>query len=63
MKNGLHLLTSSYKTIPLIMLLVTYLLLDIIQYAKNRIISVMYSTFKIYILQGRLNKYLYKMIS
>lgn len=40
MKNGLHLLIASDKHIPLIMLLVTDLLLDTVQYAKNKIISV-----------------------
>lgn len=40
LKNGLHLLIASDKHIPLIMLLVTDLLPDTVQYAKNKIISV-----------------------
>lgn len=38
-KNGLHLLIASDEHIPLIMLLVTDLLPDTVQYAKNKIIS------------------------
>ena len=39
MKNGLHLLIASDKHIPLIIVLGADLLLDTVQYAKNKIIS------------------------